>query len=129
MMPMLHQNRDLVVIVPPEGRLKKYDVALYRRGKAYVLHRVIQVKEHGYLIRGDNTYAFENVSDEAVLGVLTAFTRKGKPYSVANRAYRCYASFWHAVYPVRRLAVKAWGLAKRIARKLGIKRPGRKEYV
>lgn len=124
MRPMLRQNRDLVVIVPPEGRLKKYDVALYRRGKAYVLHRVIQVKEHGYLIRGDNTYAFEDVPDEAVLGVLTDFTRKGKPYSVNNSAYQRYARFWHAVYPIRRLGVKAWGLARRVARKLGIRRPG-----
>ena len=29
MLPMLYQNRDIGVIVPPEGRLKKYDVALY----------------------------------------------------------------------------------------------------
>ena len=32
MNPMLYQNRDLVVIVPKEGRLKPLDVALYRRG-------------------------------------------------------------------------------------------------
>ena len=35
MLPMLRQNRDLVVIAPPQGRLQKYDVALYRRGSAY----------------------------------------------------------------------------------------------
>ena len=34
MNPMLYQNRDLVVIVPVKERLKKYDVALYRRGKS-----------------------------------------------------------------------------------------------
>ena len=33
MNPMLYQNRDLVVIEPPAGRLDKYDVALYKRGK------------------------------------------------------------------------------------------------
>ena len=33
MNPMLYQNRDLVVIEVPRGRLKKYDVALYKRGK------------------------------------------------------------------------------------------------
>ena len=33
MNPMLYQNRDLVVLRPPEGRLKEHDVALYRRGK------------------------------------------------------------------------------------------------
>ena len=47
MNPMLYQNRDLVVIRPPEGRLKEHDVALYRRGKSYVLHRVIAVNDDG----------------------------------------------------------------------------------
>ena len=72
MNPMLYQNRDLVVIVPNKERLKKYDVALYRRGKSYVLHRVIEVNDDGtYLIRGDNTYSDEIVPDSAVLGVIT----------------------------------------------------------
>ncbi len=124
MLPMLRQNQDLVVIVPPVGRLKKYDVALYRRGKAYVLHRVIRVKQNGYLIRGDNTYALEDVPDAAVLGVLTDFTRNGKPYSVDSAAYRRYVRFWHAVYPARRLAVKGWGWLKRVTKKMGIRRPG-----
>ena len=45
MEPMLRQNRDLVIIEVPASRLKKYDVALYRRGESYVLHRVVDVKE------------------------------------------------------------------------------------
>ena len=73
MEPMLRQNRDLVIIEVPASRLKKYDVALYRRGESYVLHRVVDVKEDCYLIRGDNTYTLENVPDRAVLGVLTGF--------------------------------------------------------
>ena len=36
MEPMLRQNRDLVVIRVPSSRLKKYDVALYKRGDNYV---------------------------------------------------------------------------------------------
>ena len=88
MEPMLRQNRDLVVIEVPASRLKKYDVALYRRGTSYVLHRVIGVKRDHYLIRGDNTYALETVPDSAVLGVLTAFQRKGKKYSVTDRNRR-----------------------------------------
>ena len=79
MNPMLYQNRDLVVIEVPKGRLRKYDVALYRRGKSYVLHRVIEVNDNGtYSIRGDNTYRIETVPEEAVIGVLTSFVRDGK---------------------------------------------------
>ena len=120
MEPMLRQNRDLVVIEVPASRLKKYDVALYKRGTSYVLHRVIGVKDDHYLIRGDNTYALETVPDSAVLGVLTAFQRKGKKYSVTDRGYRCYVRFWNAIYPLRALRARCRRLAVGIARRLGI---------
>lgn len=51
MRPLLHQERDLVVIEVPTGRLKKYDVALYKRGTDTVLHRVIQVNRDSRSIR------------------------------------------------------------------------------
>jgi hypothetical protein len=72
MRPLLHENRDLVVILKKDGRLRRYDVALYRRGTTYVLHRVVGVRDEGYLIRGDNTYALERVPEDAVLGVLVS---------------------------------------------------------
>ena len=120
MEPMLRQNRDLVVIEVPASRLKKYDVALYKRGTSYVLHRVIGVKRDHYLIRGDNTYALETVPDSAVLGVLTAFQRKGKKYSVNDRGYRCYVRFWNAIYPLRALRSKCRGGAVSLAHRLGL---------
>ena len=120
MNPMLVQNRDLVIISVPAGRLKKYDVALYRRGDEHVLHRVIKVRDDGYRIRGDNTFFLESVPDDAVIGVLTAFVRKGKNHSVTSRAYKAYARFWNAVYPARFMYQKLRRFAARAARKLGI---------
>ncbi len=122
MKPLLRQNRDLIVVETPSGRLKKYDVALYRRGKDYVLHRVIGVEKDYYLIRGDNTYRIETVPDDAVIGVLTGFQRDGRQYSVTDRGYRCYARCWCAIYPLRHLAVRARWLAGAVLRKLGIRR-------
>ena len=115
MLPMLHQNRDLVVIRPAD-RLRKYDAALYKRGEAYVLHRVIGVKEDVYLIRGDNTYAQERVPADAVIGVLTEFVRKGKKYTVSDRGYRLYVRIWCAVYPARLLAVRIKRILRRAVR-------------
>ena len=120
MEPMLRQNRDLVVIRVPDSRLKKYDVALYKRGDAYVLHRVIEDRGDHYLIRGDNTYALENVPDAAVIGVLTGFQRKGKQHNVTEKGYRFYARFWTAIYPLRRFWVRLRGLTVRAARRLGV---------
>ena len=103
MNPMLYQNRDLVVIRPPEGRLTVHDVALYRRGKSYVLHRVIAVNDDGtYLIRGDNTYNDEVVPEQNVIGVLTEFVRNGKQYKVTDPEYQRYVDLWCAAYPLRR---------------------------
>lgn len=121
MEPLFHQGRDIVIISPPNGRLKPMDVALYRRGKAYVLHRVIEVTEDGYLIRGDNTYALERVPEEAVIGVLTGFKRKGKDYSVEDAGYLRYVRFWCAVYPVRRVCVGALRRVKRVLRPVFVK--------
>ena len=118
MEPMLRQNRDLVVIEVPSSRLKKYDVALYRRGTSYVLHRVIGVKSDHYLIRGDNTYALETVPDSAVLGVLTEFVRDGKQYKVTDEEYLRYVHAWCAAYPVRRLYNRTKGRTKRAVKKL-----------
>lgn len=120
MEPMLRQDRDLVVIRVPDSQLEKYDVALYRRGKDYVLHRVIGLEDGGYIIRGDNTYSLERVPEGDVIGVLTAFQRKGKEYQVSNKGYRCYARVWNGLYPVRACWVRGIGLAKAAARKLGI---------
>ena len=121
MEPMLRQNRDLVIIRVPASRLKKYDVALYRRGNDYVLHRVMEVRPDHYLIRGDNTFSMENVPDEAVIGVLTGFRRKGKPVRIESAGYRFYVRFWQAVYPLRYVYWRCRRMAVRVARRMGIR--------
>ena len=40
MKPLIRQGKDLLIIEKADGRLKKYDVPLYRRDSGqYVLHR------------------------------------------------------------------------------------------
>ena len=125
MEPMLRQDRDLVVIVPPEGRLSRLDVALYRRGKNYVLHRVVGVRPGMYLIRGDNTETLERVPEDAVIGVLSAFNRKGRSHTVKDPGYRVYAQIWTGLYPLRRFLRRArrW-LARKVKRFLRAVRGG-----
>lgn len=106
MKPMLREGRDIVIIEPPHGRLRKFDVALFRMGDKYVLHRVIAVREGHYLTRGDNRAASETVKNEDVIGVLTAFVRGGREYSARSLPHRAYAAIWTALLPVRRLAAR-----------------------
>lgn len=50
MLPMIKSGKDVVVIAKKTGRLKPYDVALYKRDDgAYVLHRVLKVVGKGFL--------------------------------------------------------------------------------
>ena len=79
MYPLLRDRRDNIVVRPCSGRLKKYDVPLYKRGNEYVLHRIIKVLPDGYVICGDNCINKEyNIKDENILGVLTEVYRNDK---------------------------------------------------
>ncbi|MCR5061085.1 MAG: hypothetical protein K6A80_08665 [Saccharofermentans sp.] len=127
MLPLIKQGRDLVVIVrPPEsGRLKKYDVPLYRRGDSpkCVLHRIIRVTDTGYVIRGDNTYFKENdITDKEIIGVLSCVVRKGHEVSVESFGYKLYSRVWNFIYPLRFCYVKVRSFGGRVLRKMGLRK-------
>lgn len=105
MLPMLKNRRDTVVIKKKTEPLQPLDVVLYKRGNDYVLHRVLQQTEDGYLIRGDNCYNDERVTEEQVIGVLTEFFRKGKHVYCADKKYLRYAKRRVRSYPFRRFFV------------------------
>lgn len=118
MLPMLKNRRDTVIIYPKTERLSPMDVALYKRGNDYVLHRVLSVTDTGYIIRGDNCYADEIVPEETVIGVLKEFYRKDKHVLCTDKKYLRYAKRRVKTYPARRIFVKCkqkvYGLARRI---------------
>ena len=91
MLPMLKEGRDTVVIKPKTERLKPLDVALYKRGNEFVLHRVLETTANGYVIRGDNCYENEIVEEDRVIGVLSAFYRKDEQIPVTDKKYLRYA--------------------------------------
>ena len=92
MQPLIRQDRDLLIIEKSEGRLKKYDVPLYKRDSGqYVLHRILKVRKDDYVICGDNRYCKEyGISDRHIIGVLTAVVRSGKEISVNDWRYKLY---------------------------------------
>ncbi len=120
MLPMLRQNRDLVIIEPLKAPCIPQDVVLYKRKTDYVLHRIIFVRDDVCLIRGDNTFALETVPKDRILGRLVSFIRNGTTYQVTDRRYLRYVRFWCAIYPVRAFLFRCRRLAARIARKLGL---------
>lgn len=112
MMPLIKQDRDLLVIEPVHGRLKKYDVPLYKRDNGkYVLHRILKVRKDDYVICGDNRWVMEyGISDRHIIGVLTAVVRNGKKIFTTDFTYRVYVHLWCDLFfiraPIARLIAK-----------------------
>lgn len=118
MMPLLRQKRDVIEIRRKEpGRCKKYDVALYKKGERYILHRVLRVLSDGYIIAGDhNTFIETDVTDDMILGIMTRVIRNGKNITPDNIWYKLYVHLWCDCYPLRMIILK---IKFRIRRYLG----------
>lgn len=108
MQPLIHQQKDNIIVVKNKGRLKKYDVPVYitSSGK-YVMHRIIKVCDDHYVIVGDNLLAKEYVTDDMICGVLVGFYKNGKHYVDCRKSvlYKIYSRLWVALLPVRPLFV------------------------
>ncbi len=122
MLPMLRNGKDIVVLAKPNGRLKLFDVPLYRRADgSFVLHRVIDFGNDGsYVMCGDNQFKKERgIKDSDIIAVLVAFNRKGRPVTTESIVYRAYVSFWYYSRIFRRI----FRAAKRSALRLFGKSP------
>lgn len=73
MYPTFLKN-DLLVIIPSDTYYL-YDVVLYKKDNRYVAHRIIDVKDDFYIIRGDNTITDEVVPKECVLARIDSLIR------------------------------------------------------
>ena len=119
MMPLIRQKRDLLIIKKPEGRLKKYDVPLYKRDSgAYVLHRILKVRKDDYVICGDNRYYREyGIQDRHIIGVLDAVVRDGKTIPVTDKKYRLYVHLWCDFFYIRAVLLLVRTVFNRIKRR------------
>lgn len=106
MWPMLRHHRDAVTVVPLQGEVKPYDVVLFRRKERLVLHRVIKRVSNRYFIRGDHCRNGEWVEKSQLLGILSAFTRKGKFYTVKSPGYAVYSRLIVWLHPILCLAAR-----------------------
>ena len=121
MMPLLRQNRDLMIIEKrPQGRLKKYDAVLYKsKGGKYILHRILKDGENDYTICGDHCIRREfGIKDSQILGVLTGVVRDGKTISVTDKKYLFYVHLWCDFFYVRICILAVKQLVRRVGSKI-----------
>ena len=103
MRPLLREGKDSVVLAPVTEKLKKYDIALYRRDNGqYILHRVVKVGET-YTCIGDNQFTFENgVRHNQAIAVVSGFYRGERYCDINNIGYKLYCRIWYLAFPMRR---------------------------
>lgn len=102
MFPTLIENRDSVVLVKP-SKLKKGDIVLYQRQNgAYVLHRIVKIKNDEFYLCGDNQTAIEfPIYERQIFAVVSAIARKDKIISVTDKKYRIVSFIWSTFIPLR----------------------------
>ena len=101
MRPLFHTGRDKVILV--QRTPKKPDIILYRRDSgAYILHRIVRVKNGIFIVTGDNQWVLEEVRPDQVLAVVDHWYKNGKKKTTKNLWYKLYVCFWVGCLPLRR---------------------------
>ena len=118
MLPTLKAGRDTLVLVSPPTKLRKYDVAMFKRGNGqYVLHRVIDVGA-SYTFIGDNQFEPERgISSEDIIALCIAYERNGRRVRLDSFSSRVFARLWHFTRPLRRVYRKCAKKMKSIFKK------------
>lgn len=112
----LGNNRDDVRLeaIAPEA-IRRFDVVLAEVSpKFYVIHRVIRREGDMLILKGDgNLYQTERCQATDVIGVVTAFYRKGRirPDLASGLKWRLYSRLWLLLSPLRRVIL---GVARRL---------------
>lgn len=120
MMPLLRERKDLLIIEKITGRLKKYDIPLYKRDSGqYVLHRILKVRKRDYVLCGDNRWQKEyGITDRHIIGILTGIVRDGKEISMNDWRYRFYVHIWCDFFWIRAMCLRLIFLFRRCKRSL-----------
>lgn len=104
MWPMIRNGVDTVLIEPVNGRLNKYDIPLYKDNIGrYVIHRIIEVTDTGYVICGDGLFEKEfDITDSNIIGVVTGLYRKEKFIPCTSKGYMFYVKLWVGMMFIRK---------------------------
>ena len=120
MLPLLRENKDIMVIESDTSVLKKYDCVLFRRNGVngrgrYVLHRILKIlPDNKYFIVGDNCISGEIVEDKQIIGKLTSVIQGEKKVDFSSFSYKLYLYLWCAPYRLRFIVLRAKAFIKYI---------------
>lgn len=121
MWPTLKNRKQSVVVLAKTQKLKRFDVALYVRSDgAYVLHRVMESTDNGYIMCGDSQYTLEPVPENRVIGYMSGFYRGKKYIDCADPKYVKEIENWYGRKLLRKIRLKFFYMRVRL--KNGLKK-------
>jgi hypothetical protein len=96
MFPLIRSNNDDIYVVKPQLPLNVFDIPVYRRKSGeYVMHRILDKDDKGYICCGDNQWVLEyGINDSQIVGVLKEWYHKNKKHTVEDKGYLRYVRFW-----------------------------------
>ena len=106
MLPFLGGGRDRVVIHAVDySSLRRGDIVLVKAAEdRYLLHRVIQIKNDGFVTRGDwNPSDDGEFPPEALFARVISVLRKGRTIDTSSPLWRAAGMLWNALFPLRPL--------------------------
>lgn len=119
MWPILKNRKQSVIVVVKKERLKKYDVAFYQRPNGmFVLHRVMEVIDGGYVMCGDSQFTLEKVIEDAVFGVMTSFYRGKTSIEVTDSDYIKEVQDWYGNEKRRKRKLKCFYFRQKVKGKI-----------
>lgn len=115
MKPFIRAGKDSVSVVKADEP-DKYDIVLYRRKSGmFVLHRIVEVNDSGYVMCGDNQWTKEyGITDDMIAAKVSEIIRDGKVISCSSKKYMFWVHIWCDLFLLRKLYLKLRSIAKKV---------------
>lgn len=112
MMPLLHDNKDSVILTPYSNPQKGELVLAEIKHGVYVLHRIIKIDGQRITLMGDgNISGTEQCLIRNIAGIATEIIRNGKNKPLRGTWWNLYSKTWLTLCPIRRYLL---GIYRRI---------------
>ena len=101
MFPFIKNGMKILLSKPKDINI--LDTVLFKDGDHYILHRVIDINENGYITMGDNTINREYVKKGSILGVLVGYYKGNKYIEINKELNNKYYGFSTKIKPFIRI--------------------------
>lgn len=98
MRPFFKHEKTYVTLIKKKT-YQRMDIILFKYENAYVLHRIIHMKDDQMICQGDALMRKEVIQKEQIIGAVVSFSNGKKSTDVKNMAYKIQVNIWLVIKP------------------------------